>query len=659
MGIKHYLPKDSSYFLAGLMVGIFGAYFVYFPLTDPDIFWHLASGRELIGQKHFFTIDPFSYTSVDARWIDLHWFFQVVVYTIQDVSGNSGLLIVKSVLFGIACTVSFSVIATKRVFWFRAILTCILLYELRYLVPMRPIVVTLLCIALFLFFLERYTKTGKKRYIALLVPLQVIWVNSQGLFILGPIITGLFLSGELLQGMIARKYNVINAQNVHHIRWHSSAIILALVTVSCIVNPYGIAGVLFPLQLFERIDPSLKNIYATAITENMPLFRMLGTSYSHYVFTVVVVASIGILAIVTAGKNIRLSYVLIGLAFFYLAYMAQRNIILFMFAAIPALNWHLSHSTIEFSKLPPRWKRTGIVVATSIAAIALMIPALVHAKAISEYPSSTDIAPFGHPVGSVEYLSRNPIEGNVFNADRHGGYILWKLFPSKKVFIDTRLILRSRRFFADYLAIVDNPSLYFPHICGAYNITHAIVPVSLVDRYLPLARYLYDDPEWQLAYTDGSEALFVLGSHAPTKPVQLDTPQMVQHVMTRIGKRWENDKALYSEAYLHLADFLFSLNLLSSAEMVIQELDSPLREYMQAQLLYRKGDYAGAIEILNKMIDKDPKNVNMRLLLAKIYRDNRRFQMALENVLYVLKREPFNGQARMLVSEIKETIQTH
>ena len=70
---------------------------------------------------------------------------------------------------------------------------------------------------------------------------QVAWVNSQGLFVLGPVILGFGLIDAALRfGIFAPERR----------RWWKLILVASLATgLACLVNPYGIKGALYPIEL--------------------------------------------------------------------------------------------------------------------------------------------------------------------------------------------------------------------------------------------------------------------------------------------------------------------------------------------------------------------------------------------------------------------------
>src|SRR5262249_10225259 len=96
--------------------------------------------------------------------------------------------------------------------------------------------------------------------------IQVIWVNTHGAFVLGPIILGSYLADRLVAPLLERT----DAEEPHRpvgARWwaHVGGSAL-LVAVACLVNRYGVRGALYPLDLFWKIT-AWGGIYKASIVE--------------------------------------------------------------------------------------------------------------------------------------------------------------------------------------------------------------------------------------------------------------------------------------------------------------------------------------------------------------------------------------------------------
>jgi hypothetical protein len=268
------------------------------------------------------------------------------------------------------------------------------------------------------------------------------------------------------------------------------------------------------------------------ISENLPLWAM------HYsdpqtVFFLKIVAVAGLLSFLLNLKNISLAKLTLFLAFLILENKAYRNVPLFLFILFPILMENLNQWSGRLKEL------TSKIYFPHVNLLFFTVVLLFLSIRLTPVPDDglDDLAPFRHPVQGTEFLSHQNIPGNLFNSVRQGGYIIWKLFPQKLSFIDGRMVLRSRNFFAGYLAVLDDPPKFYM-LQKQYNITHAMLPISINERHLPLARMLYHDPEWSLIFINGSEVIFTNDSNYKANSIDIFDDREKRNVLSRIEKEY-------------------------------------------------------------------------------------------------------------------------
>lgn len=561
--IKNYL-YTRRLSTAVIVCAALAAWVVYFPLTNTDIWWHLAAGREMVRRKAFLYTDTFAYSSSETGWIDVHWFFQLVVYFLHSVGGVALLVWTKILAVFVAVIVISYAQKDKWCRFFTASLMVVLLYHARYLVLMRPILITIMAMVLYITVLERYSTARNRRVLLWLIPVQLVWTNSQGLFILGPVILGCYWLGELIKTLLGRSDGLQNRGTFgSHV---NLTVALLVIVLSTLVNPYGIQGALFPFKLFERIDPSYANIYSRNISENIPLMSLEGLD-RRYMYVVFAVTAIALIGFVLNRKKVRWSHVLLTLAFFSLAYMAKRNILLYFVVVAPVLAANLADIRIAVSR---RNLRKGRVLHLTVSGILMALiahSAYSHARVVGHYPSRTMVSPFRVPRKAVEFLQKNPAPGALFNTVRYGGYLIWKLYPSREVFIDGRLIIRSAEFFAGYLAVCSNPEENFPALARRFAITHVLLPTAVYQQCMPLVKFLYEHEQWKVVYADGSSILFRdNGLTDENQVVDLASDEQVSKILATIDRQWSGDDLIKKQHVVYLQRLLSYLGLEQQAE---------------------------------------------------------------------------------------------
>jgi tetratricopeptide (TPR) repeat protein len=233
-----------------------------FPLKDTDIFWHLRTGQLIRQTGQVPTVDHFTFTREGTPWIDLHWLFQIGVSWLYERGGAVALNLAKCV---ITCLAVLILVTNRRRDWplwvtLLAWLPALLVLGGRMYV--RPETLSLLYLSIFLAVLTRW---DRHPYLVAILPLvQVAWVNSHGLFVLGPIMLIMaLLDAAIRPGSLAPGPR----------RWWRIAGFGSLATfAACLVNPYGIRGAVFPIEIAGTIT---NPIFSLGIAELTPISEFI------------------------------------------------------------------------------------------------------------------------------------------------------------------------------------------------------------------------------------------------------------------------------------------------------------------------------------------------------------------------------------------------
>src|SRR3954468_10377214 len=123
------------------------------PIADGDIYWHVAAGDEIWRRGALLRTDPFTVSAAGRAWVDVHWLFQVAVALIHRAFGFGGLAVAKAII--VAAGAVLGTRAAERAGGPAARDVCAaallgLLFLARHLLPLRPIIATLLLLVIFL-----------------------------------------------------------------------------------------------------------------------------------------------------------------------------------------------------------------------------------------------------------------------------------------------------------------------------------------------------------------------------------------------------------------------------------------------------------------------------------------------------------------------------
>jgi tetratricopeptide (TPR) repeat protein len=234
-------------------------------LSDADVWWHLRSGQWIWEHRAFPIVDPFSFASAGSPWIDLHWGFQLILAFVHRLGGIPGIILLASAFSGLVVLIGMTARLRKWPVWIVAAawIPALLLIGTR--VPPRPEIASLAFIAAYMAILFQ---SGRQPAFAWALPaVQLLWVNTHSLFILGPVIMGAYLADRAVVNRFQtpRAKGEGQVPDGRHSLAHLGLASLAVVA-ACFVNPYGLKGVLLPFELFPKIS-SQGGIYKANILE--------------------------------------------------------------------------------------------------------------------------------------------------------------------------------------------------------------------------------------------------------------------------------------------------------------------------------------------------------------------------------------------------------
>jgi hypothetical protein len=219
----------------------------------------------------------------------------------------------------------------------------------------------------------------------------------------------------------------------------------------------------------------------------------------------------------------RFADVFLSLGWLHLALIAQRNLPLFAIAASPAVaravaefldagsasqvaGW-LSNLSAQFRagsasfEETDRIGRVHFVSAFAISALSAVLlltpagPGVLNSKIASTYD------PASYPEKALSLL-KSPESQRIFAEDEWGDYLIYSLYPSKKVFIDGRSDFYGDAFGEKYLDLI-NVKWGWQQTLDKYGIdTIAISPKFALSSTLKIS------PDWRLVYDDKVSLIF-------------------------------------------------------------------------------------------------------------------------------------------------------
>jgi hypothetical protein len=459
---------------------------VLFPtIHDPDFYFHLVAGNYISDHATLPHIDVFSHSNPGRAWIMHEWLFELLIYELHQLGGLLGVQVFIGTMVVATLATLFAINRPKS----DTALTLLLLTTAALLAPYitpRPQLFSYLFFSLYLLALFRCLDNRDCRHLKWLPLLMLAWVNLHGGYILGIVLIGLFL-------VIASYRHFFGAREEGQ-QLRALLIILALTLGASLLNPYFASHWLFPFHLVGAD-------FIAPISE----WRRPELGEGHFQFYLLFVLIFFIISAISLRKRATLIAV-IPLPFIAASFLSVRHIPLALLVMTPLLVQHIS--VLQQHKLPPfswfaalqhkvkRSRELGrgefllnwILLLVLAAGGAKVYPALHRndAERINRYL----------PVKATDFIEQAAIEGNMFNTYRYGGYLLYRLYPRHKVFIDIRADMYGSDFIAEYGKILfAKPG--WEALVKKYEIDFFVC-----DRFTPIAEILKASPDYSLLYED-------------------------------------------------------------------------------------------------------------------------------------------------------------
>jgi hypothetical protein len=407
-----------------------------FPIFESDLFWHLAAGRWILAHGAIPRIDPFRFGAPPGglAWVDHEWLFQVVVRAVEAAAGLDGLIVLRALALAGFALALFAVGRRAGLDAGLAGLVALgatLGVRPRFLV--RPEIVTLFAIVVLLLLLDRRRggpagwRWWSWRAPAAPAALVAVWVNVHGEALLAPGLALLALLGGALGAPAGERAG----------RARAAVAVSAALAAVLLANPYGWRLVAVPLGIAGALRdlPAANPEWLSAFAAPQP-----------YLFGgMAMVAALAVLARRRTGVWPAPGWGLPALALAALALTAVRHQALFYAAAAP---WaaHCLAALPEAAEPPPRTRRR-LAWAAALAALAAALWCAFPPAGGPLRPRHGGLAwgfgtaPGRFPERAAEVLAAHPEVGPLYNDFAHGGYLVWRLHPPRRVFLDGRMEL--------------------------------------------------------------------------------------------------------------------------------------------------------------------------------------------------------------------------
>ncbi len=468
-----------------------------FPVRSFDIWWHLRTGQLIVEKLTIPVTDPFSYTAASRPWVSHEWLSEVLFYGFFRLGGTDLLVILKAfaaalaVLLG-AAAAAVGDAARKR--WPAIALGMLLaapLISTRAFV--RPHLLTAVLLGAVLLLLRLTTVSGRLRWSWLMVPLFVLWANMHSGFVLGLLLVILYWLGELFGP--GEGSGISNRRSPWRYRW----LLLLLILLATLINPHHIQALLYPLKLIFR--PEVRESIAELQSVFQPVYRGALFRVALFLFAA------GLAAIVIIERR-RLNWpVLLPALFFFILALRSIRGLTELAVLVPAVIG--LHGRI-LSKRPVG--ATAVSAVVIVAAVGLAAAALGPGIPMGQEGSrriGLGVDRVNCPAAAVGFLQRAKPAGRIFNVMAFGGYLIYRLWPEQRVYIDGRLDVYPPGFLHRYHRMMDTGDGWEEQVLQ-YDIAAALVDYGESSTAGgDLRARLRRDPDWACVFFGDNALVYI------------------------------------------------------------------------------------------------------------------------------------------------------
>jgi hypothetical protein len=477
---------------AALLLGLFSS-----EIADPDFWWHLRTGQFVVEHRALPVPDPFAFTT--GRAVDTYateritrnfnltheWLAQAALYLVYRMGGFPGVVLWRAAMLTAFCALVGWLAYRRSGGYYRGLAATFAAAGVAVgFASDRPYLFTFVLLAATVAILEI------RRGLWLLPPLFVIWANCHGGFFLGWVALACYAA----EGWVNRRDRR-----------------LLLVSAVCVLvsglNPNGF-----------RVLPVLLD-YRRSFLQSRLLEWVAPTLWPPQWFGVLLVGAGGVL--VWARQRVRIADWLLFAAFAAAALTAERNTILIGFLA-----------PILVAAYVP-WKRPTFAFAR-FAVPALLVAGLAVGAARGDF-FQLRAAEWRYPKGAADFLLAHGIRQPMFNTYEFGGYLMWRLWPLERVFIDGRAL--SESVFMDYARILYNHDesdgqKSAQQLLDDYGVQAIVMNTFQYSNGLVylLAPSLADpaQKDWKLVYDDPQALVFL--RQPPPGVEAMDSLRVLEHM---------------------------------------------------------------------------------------------------------------------------------
>ena len=594
------------------------------PVNNPDIWYHLKVGEWIWENRAIPKKDFFSFTAEGREWIAQWWFYDVIVYFLQSHFGFQSLVYLK---ITIALLIFFFLLKTLRFYLLPNSFSLPLLVFSFLIISTawvdRPHVFSYLFVVVLMWILISY-QFGKKKTLLFIPPLFFLWANIHASIPLALILVIFLILSEIWKKIAEGK------RELGKILPSDLILIFLLGAVASFINPNTYKTHLYVFKIDPQFVSSnivewipLSNFFADW---HIQLFLFFGF-LSLFSFCFVLLRP-------PKEKTFQISLfeLLITFSLFYLSFSALRFAPVFVLLILPfmAKNTFLVTNRV-WLRMKKKWPPIRGYI-NSFLILVILTLCFLNERGIKGHHFGVEMSAL--PVEAAEFIDRNNPPPFMFHVFNWGGYLIWRLYPKYKVFIDGRLAMYVPDIYNEWLQVAlarEN----WREILEKYKINFCLI--SNEPEWNRLGRALEEDPNWVLVYWDNMAGIFLkkeeknrnllerygmeaVAFYHPTIPYKEGKEEEAEKEYLEFLQRYPQRSAVYNK----LGVLYFLTNRKEKAKEYLQKALAINPFYATAYfnlglVVEEEGDYNQAISLFQKARKYAPRFPEVYKKLGYIY----------------------------------------
>lgn len=442
--------------------------------NDGDTGWHIAAGRWILAAHGVPATDPFSFTFGGKPWLAHEWLAEIVMAGVYAAASWSAV----SLLFAGAIAALVLILGLEIGRWLQPAPTLtVLMLVIIALLPFvlaRPHVIAWPLLAGWTVILLRARDAGRQPpLVAALV--MLVWANLHASFLLGFVLAGVFGLEALVAASDRRRV---------FLGWLGFG---ALSLLAALATPYGVHGLLFPLQVSGM--PAI-----STVMEWRPTVLANDTG-----FKLVVLASL--FALLYRGVRVPMFRLIILIGTLYLAFQAVRHqaILAIVGSLLLARPLALTFAPLPMAIAVPQ-RRSAMLLAAALALAVIVRMAI----------PVTRIDNGSNPISILAQVPAELRSQPVLNDYGFGGALV---FAGIRPYIDGRVDMYGDAFTFDHGQIVAGNLPAFQRAVERWGLRWTILPPNS-----PLVAALDRLPGWRRLAADKWAVVHVRHMPPPSSP---------------------------------------------------------------------------------------------------------------------------------------------